>query len=478
MRCPHCGAQQVDAGAAFCARCGRPLGPAEAEATEQLEAPAEASATTELTAPAETAEAHRGRSPFGPRRALYDFGYALRKALVAGGWFDAAAAAFVGLLALLCVGALFLVAAKLQFPDLGTESNPLSVFIAIVILALGSLRVPVHLGDLTVTALPLGALALSAAAVSWAVEPAIRRRRVEGLRARVAAGAKIAVPFGLFCWIAALVFRFRGGDSPTHAGALGALLLGGVWGAVFGALGGVRSAGPLRRYARAAAHTLKRRRHLAYEGVRTGATMLGFAGVAAVAAGLVWIIIALARGAPLKGFGQGDALAAFLYILAFLPNILVAILTLAIGAPLDVGAQITIGGRRIGPLETFSLWHWGDGATPWFAYTLLLLPLVATAGAGYLLHARVKREEHAGVIGVAAVVFAVALAATAWLGQARLGAGLVRAHGFGQVSPSSLIVLALGFAWGALGGFAGWALAERRSRPTPAPSTPTEEPVE
>jgi hypothetical protein len=483
MRCPSCGAEQVDGSGAFCSKCGRPLGSPEAEATQRLslEQPSTASDTTELAPKREPGTPPRARSPFGPRRALYDFAYVVRNSLVAGGWFEAASAAFVGLLALLCVGAVFVAAAKLQFPDLGSSSSPLSVFTSIVVLALGSLRVPVHLGDLTVTALPLGALMVSAGAVSWAVEPAIRRRHVEGMRARVAAGAKIAVPFALFCWIAALVFRFRGGDSPTHAGATGALLLGGAWGALFGVLGGLRSTGSLRAHLRAAGRVLETRRRLLYEGARTGMTMFGLAAAAAAAGGLIWVIVALARGAPVKGFGQGDALAAVLYILAFLPNILVAIVAIAIGAPLDVGAQITIGGRQIGPLETFSLWRWGEGAAPWFAYALLLVPLLATVGAGYLLHERRERKGHESVIGIAAIVFALALAIAAWLGQARLGAGLVRAHGFGQISPNALIVLALGFAWAALGGFAGWTLAERRgaahARP-PDRTDGTEEAIE
>ena len=479
MRCPSCGAEQPDASAAFCSKCGRPLGSAETEATQRL--------SVEEPAPSETAELdtttsggvseRRTRSPFGPRRALYDFGYAVRKSLVAGGWVEATSAAVVGLLALFCVGAIFLVAAKLQFPELGTGSNPLSVFTSIVILALASLRVPVHLGDLTVTALPLGAVAISATLISWAIEPAIRRRHVEGIRGRVAAGAKIAVPFALVCWLAALVFRFRGGDTPAHAGALGALVLGALWGGLFGSLAGLRTASSLRDHVRTALRLLRERRRTVFEGLAASGTMLGLAFVGAAAAGLVWVIVALARGAPMAGFGPGDALAAIVYIVAFLPNILIAILAIAIGAPIDVGAQITIGGRQIGPLRTFSLWHWGDGAAPWFAYALVLIPIVATAGGAYLLRRRKAVADHETVIGIAAIVFALVLAVTAWLGQARLGAGLVREHGFGQISPRAPIVAALGFGWAALGGFAGWTLADRRTRGESghAPSATTSE---
>ena len=473
MRCPSCGTEQVDDSAAFCSRCGRPLARPEGEVTNRLtrEPSAEDSSTTELTRPQKQRPPRDARSPFGPRRALWDFGYGVRRSLSAGGWLDAAAAACLAMLGLLCVGAVLLLAAKLQYPDLGTGSNPLSVFVSIVVLSVGSLRVPIHIGDLTVTALPLGALVLSAFVVSWAIEPAIRKRGVEGLRARVAAGAKIAAPFALLCWALALVFRFRGGDTPTHAGAVAALFLGGVWGALFGALGGVRSAGPLRGLLRAAAATLKRRNRIGYEGIVTGATMLGFAALLSIAAGLVWIIVGLARGAPLPHFGTGDAVAGLVYVLAFLPNVIVAIVAIAMGAPLDVGAQITIGGRQIGPLKTFSLWHWGDGSAPWYAYALLLLPIAATVAAGFLARRRARStRDLAGVVGGAALVFSVTLALLAWLGQARLGAGLVRAHGFGEIAPNALLILLFAALWAAAGGIGGWELAERRGQGAPGES--------
>lgn len=474
MRCPSCGTEQTDPSAPFCPSCGRPLGSSGTEATTRLTEPdVRAEPTAELR-PAPRRRSAETPSPFGPRRALYDFGFAVRRSLVAGGWMDAASAAFVGVLALLCVGAVFLIAAKLQYSDVGAGSNPLSILSAIVVLALGSLRVPLHVGDLTITALPLGALVASALAVSWAVEPAVRRREAEGLRARVAAGAKISIPFGLLCWGLALIFRFRGGATPTHAGALGALLLGVLWGAAFGALGGLRSAGPLSSHVAAAGRRLKARKPLIYEAVRTGVTMLVLAFTGAAAAGLVWVIAGLSRGAPVPNFGGGDAVAGFVYVLAFLPNILIAILTIGFGGPLDVGAQITVGGRQIGPLKTLSLWHWGGAGTPWFAYALLLLPLLATLGGGYLLHRRAHGSaDWPRVAGIAALMFAATCALIAWLGRARLGAGLVRTHGFAHLAANPLWVLVLALVWGVVGGTAGWMLGERagtRSRSGRAPA--------
>jgi zinc-ribbon domain len=482
MRCPSCGAE-VEASSTSCPRCGTQLGSAEAEATARIGSPTEdagaetggesAGGTQSLP----TGPPRRSQDPFGPKRAFYDFLYAVRRALAAGGWFDAASAAALGFLALLCVGVVFLVAARLQYPDIGTGTNPLSVFTSIVLLALGSLRIPIHVGDVTVTALPLGALVLSAAAVSWAVEPAIRRREVTGLRAHVAAGAKIAIPFALLCCAAALVFRFRGGASPTHAAALSALLLGAVWGTLFGALGGVRSRGSVRSALRSLARASRERLGLVHDGLEVGGLMLVTAFVTAAAAGLLWIIAGLARGAPVANFGGGDALAGFLYVLAFLPNLLVAILAIAFGGSVDVGAQITIGGRQIGPLKTISLWDWGAGGTPWLAFGLLVVPVVAMVGAGFIARRRSARPRaFLPVIVVGAIVFALVTALVAWLGQARLGAGLVRSHGFAVVAARADVVLLVCLAWAVVGGVIGWKLAERRDSQKAASSDPTRAP--
>jgi hypothetical protein len=435
------------------------------EATERIESP-----TVEAHAPEDPGHVlsprpGRSQSPFGPRRALYDFGYAARRALAAGGWFHAASTAAVGFLALLCVGLVFLVAARLQYPGIGAGANPWSVLTSIVVLALGTLRVPIHVGDITVTALPLGALVVSAIAVSWAVEPAIRRREVTRLRARVAAGAKIALPFGLVCCLAALLFRFREGATPTHAGALGAFLLGTVWGTLFGALAGVRSHGPVRDGVRAAIGRVRARSGRVFQGIETGAYMILFSFVTAAAAGLLWVIVVLARGAPAPNFGTGDALAGFVYLVAFLPNVLVTVLAVALGAPLDVGAQVTIGGRQIGPLRTLSLWDWGAAGTPWLAYALLLIPVVALVAAGYVARRNAGPGRGAlAIVPVGAMLFALAVALLAWIGQARLGAGIVRDRGFAVIAADPLPVLGLAFAWAVAGGMIGWTLAERKKR--------------
>lgn len=473
MQCERCG-EVVDDSSTACPRCGAKLTPDELDATARLTAttkqiPAKSAASTPNSEP--TTASDPARSPFGPRRAVYDFAYAARRALAAGGWFDAASAAAVGFLALSCVGLVFLVAARLQYPDIGVGTNPWSVLTSIVVLALGSLRVPIHVGDITVTALPIGALVVSAAVVSWAVEPAVRRREVSTLRGRVAAGAKIALPFAGICCVAALVFRFREGATPTHAGALGAFLWGAIWGTVFGAVAGIRSLAPLRTVARGAAGIVRARIGRFSAGLEAGGIMLAFSFVAAAGASLLWMIVGLLRGAPTSNFGPGDALAGFVYVLAFLPNVLVAVLTVAMGAPLDVGAQVTIGGRQVGPLKTISVWDWGGGA-PWMAYALLLVPLVALVGAGYLCRRRAAGRAPLAVVPGGAALFALCLSLLAWAGQARLGAGIVRDRGFAVIAADPLAVLVFAFAWGVAGGLAGWMLAARNARPTAHPAEP------
>ena len=164
----------------------------------------------------------------------------------------------------------------------------------------------------------------------------------------------------------------------------------------------------------------------------------------------------------MSNFGLGDAVAGLVYLVAFLPNVLVAILAISVGAPLEVGAQITIGGRQIGPLKTISLWDWGPDGTPWFAFALLLIPIVALAGAGFFARRKATRAR-GGVrmIVTGAALFAATIAFLCWIGQARLGAGLVRSHGFAVIAANPLLVLVLGFAWAIVAGLGGWMVAER-----------------
>jgi hypothetical protein len=177
---------------------------------------------------------------------------------------------------------------------------------------------------------------------------------------------------------------------------------------------------------------------------------------------LLWIIVGLARGAQPRSFGGGDALSALIYLAAFAPNVATAILSLSVGAPIEVGAQVTFGGRLVGAIEDYSIFGWGGDPAPVWVFLLLIIPLLACMGGGFWLRGRVgERPERERSMAVAAATFGVALFLLALLGEARLGAALVRNRGVGLVAPNPWLVGILSFAWAAVAGLAGWYLAER-----------------
>jgi hypothetical protein len=367
----------------------------------------------------------------------------------------------LALLAVLLVGAVLLVAAKLQSPNLGAGAGPVSVLTAIVILALGSLGTPVHVDEIVVSALPLGALMACGMAIAWAAGQFIERRDADSIKQRALEGAKLGIPLAVLCWVVALIFRFAG-DHTVAANAPWALVLGGVWGALFGALGAARSGIGLRALMARGATLFKERNRAVYEGVLAGGMMCAVVAVLGAGAALVWLIVGLASGGPSAAFRAGDAFAAVVYIAAFAPNIVAAVVAIALGAPIEFGAQVTIRGKLAGPLRELSLWDW-PGGTPWFAYVLLLVPALACLIGGFAA----RRSAPSGskpqeVLGVAAATFAVVLATLAWLGRARLGAELVTERGFGLVAAGSTQVLLFGFVWAALFGYLGWRLAESK----------------
>ena len=461
MRCPHCDSEIVDDQAVFCPRCGGTLGASEVEVTEKLEVPAaiaapeDAGETDALEPPSESPPPDRAPpdSP-APAAIVRDLAENVRRSFAAR-WLDATAAACLGFLVLLCVGAVLLVAAKLQYPGFGAGANPIEVLTAVTILGLAVLRAPIHFGNLLVTTLPFGALAAAGAGISWATRIATKDRPPSDGMERVMAGARVAVPFAVLCWLAALVFRFRGGDE-VFAGAWGALFWGAIWGGVFGAVGTATSGRELRGRLRDL--TLVPGEGPVRRGLSAGVVMLATAAGLAAAAMLLGIIVALARGAPREGFGPGDAAAAIVYLIAFAPNVLVALSALGLGSVVDVGARVTVAGGRLGSVRELSLFSWGQGATPRIAYLLLLVPLVATVFGGYYARRR-GSDSITTVLGVATAVFALVLFAVALLGDARLGGGLV-GRGVAHVSVHTFRTLVLAALWGGVGGFLGWKLAE------------------
>lgn len=384
----------------------------------------------------------------------------LRDKLERSGWLDIGAAAGLGFLVLLAVGGVLVLAAKLNFPQLGGGADLLSAFTAIVMVGLGSLGIPLVIDGVVASALPLGALMVVGAGIMWAIRTSLGNRRFHTVAGAVSYGARLGIPFGLLCWFFALVFRSRG-VHPVAADAGIALLAGAFWGALFGAIGAVRMMESLRTAAARLLSGLRARDQRAFTGASAAGVVLTTIGVLACAATLLWIIVALAKGPPGKQFSAGDAFAYVVYLVAFLPNILVGMISLSFGAPIDVGAKIDVGGRMIGPLLDYSLFEWGRGEAPIYLWLLVLIPLLGCALGGF--YARRKSSDAsamATVLLTASGVVAICLSLLAAVGPLRM-AGVLKGSGFALIAPDVPVLLLSTFLVSGVVGFLGWTLAER-----------------
>ncbi|MGH2807662.1 MAG: hypothetical protein ACRDKT_10345 [Actinomycetota bacterium] len=499
MRCPNCGHENTDPEGLFCSRCGTTLGEGESEATTELDADtvaetvAATSSTTELrspvgeTGPEPEPEGATGPPPPPPpsvidepppppppverepepvaaapaKRSFVRDLFGTIGARLTSSWLDVTAAACLAFLVLLCIGGVLLLGAKLQYPALGVGANAIEVLTGLAIVALAILRAPIHLGNVTVTVLPLGALAAVALGTLWSARAAIRDRGTESRAAL--RGVRIAIPFALICWVASLSFRFRGREE-IFAGAWGTLFWALVWGALFGAAAGVLGDAPLWSTIRA--KVLPERPEGATRvGISAGVVMLASAAVLSAFALLLWVIVGLMRGTPIRDFGAGDALAAVVYLIAFAPNILGIITALGMGSALDVGARVTIARSPVGRFEEISMFSWGGDAAPVYVFLLLAVPLVATVAGGFYARRKGAGAPMLPTIAWAAASFAVVLFLIALLGDARLGGGLA-GRGVAHISVHAFRTLLLALLWGAAGGTLGWRLAARaRSSP-------------
>ena len=393
----------------------------------------------------------------------------LRRSMRKGAWGPLTAAAAFGFLAMLAAAALLVLGVKMQYPDIGSGSDPLGALSGLVIVALGVLRVPIHIGDLSVSALPLGALAGVGYLTVWATARALRRRGYGDTRTAVLEGMKLAVPFALICFISALVFRIRTEPTPVAADAGAALVLGALWGLVFGALAGFLARGTARSQVAQLMSFVRERWEFVFHGLVAGGVTLGVSLLAGAVAALLWVIAGLLGGGP-QDFGLGEAGAAVIYLVAFAPNVIVSIVSIGLGAPVEIGAQVSSAGRLLGPLTEVSLFEWGSGSPPWFAYLLLAIPIGACLAGGFAAHRSARRSSEdtsrlmLPVILAAALAYSFLLFELAALAEARLGAGLIRNRGFGRVAPEAGTVLILAFCWAFVLGLAGWKLVESTGR--------------
>lgn len=375
-------------------------------------------------------------------------------------WVDAASAAGLGFMSLLIVGGVLVLAAKLNFPSIGAAGDFLDAFTAIVVAGLTSIGIPMVLDGLSVAALPLGALALIGAGVMWGVRSSFPVPSSPGLWGAIERGARVGVPFGLLCWFFALVFRFRG-EHPVNADAGVALVVGMFWGTVFGALGALRMVERLRTVVGRVSAGIKARDRSVFEGLWTGGVMLSAAALGGAVATFLWIIVALARGAPGGHFDAGDAFAYVVYLAAFFPNVVVMLLSMSLGAPLDVGAKVNLGGELVGPLREYSVAAWGRGEPPLLLWLLVLVPLLACVVGGFLATRRNSDNKlMLPILLIASTTFSVAITLVGAIGHVRM-AGVVKGSGYGMVAPRVELVLLFAFLFSGVAGFLGWSLGER-----------------
>lgn len=363
---------------------------------------------------------------------------------------EAAALSFLGLLAM---GAALLVAVKLQYPKLGAGANTIDVLSSVVILALATLRVPIHLGDLTLTVLPLGALVVTFFVVRWAC-------RVAAPSAPPRRGLVVGAIFAAIALVAALVFRFRFDPDPVYAGAFGSAFFGFLWASLFSAVAFAGSREPLAKSAGRRLVRLHATKPALAEGVMAAGVMLVVASVLATAAGLVWVIFSLLGGGGPRDLEAGDLFAALVYVAAFAPNLIVMMVALSLGAPVDAGAGLTVHGKLRGTVE-----QWSVFSDAGLSILLLLVPLLACGAGGYWARRNTRDPRRmVPVLGWTALIFAATLAILGWLGEARLGAYLAGTRGFGVVAPRAWIVFLLGALWAGGAGYAGWTLADKRQQ--------------
>jgi hypothetical protein len=386
----------------------------------------------------------------------------VRGKLEAGGWFDAAAAAGLGFLVLLAVGAILVIAAKMNFPQLGGGSDLLAAFNAVVMAGLGTLGVPIVLDGLAVWALPLGALTAVGLGIMWSTRTSYRDHTFPTVVSAILHGARVGAPFALLCWFFAMVFRVRG-QHPIASDAGIALVAGAFWGMVFGALGAVRVMERLRTALARISSGVRQREPAWFEGATTGSLMLGIATVLGAGALLLWVIVGLAKGTPGKHFGAGDAFAYFVYMVAFIPNLVAAIVSMSFGAPLDVGAKVDIGGKVLGPLREYSLTTWGRADAPAYLWLLVLIPLVACVMGGlYARRRTADPKSMSAVVLIASAVFATGLTLAGAIGPVRM-AGVLKGSGYAFIAPDAVMVFLLSFLAAGVLGALGWKLAESTS---------------
>jgi hypothetical protein len=402
-----------------------------------------------------------------------EFAVALQRSFASGRWGHFAGAAAIGWLTLVGLGALVVIAAAVGSDGFGPRIDALDTLSLVVLFGLSIMGVGLEVTNLgpvgpSFAMIWLGGLAIFGYALSWATARAVAPRGPDSRRALMVEGAKVAVPFALYCLLAALLFKI------TDVGTLGAsapqaFFLGLLWGVTFGALGGLRSRESVVAIARGLIEGAKTKRRSAYEGLAAAGVMLGTTALASAAAFLLMVIIALARGDSLEGLTIGGVIAALIVLILTLPNILSLVAAVSLGAPLSGFAG------ALGVSENVSIIGFGGRTSGTIVLLLLLIPLVSCTLGGFSAYRQsIDRSKMTDILVTAAVVYAGCLALLALLNGFSFASG-VEGVNIGVVSTNFLLVAVLGLAWAALFGFAGWKLGEMQDPETSRNGAPQAE---
>jgi hypothetical protein len=453
MRCSSCGSEIADPEAAFCSRCGAPVAARDAEATDVLRPEETPGAGTRSPRPEPTVET---KAPVGAGATAMagDMAHALRSSFVSGGWPQATSAAVLGFASVLAMGALLVATWKLAFPDFASGSSPLTVLTYIVIAGLMCLGVPVEQAGSGSSLLPLGALAVIAWVIVWAGRRYVVAAAATSPKQRALEGAKLGAPLAILCFLAAVIFRLRGED--VGADPALALMLGAVWGALFGAVGGLTTEGRVTDLVTGRLPGLSIGSSYVREGLLAGATMLAAAALLSMAGVLAYLIVALVAGGGVDPT-VGEAIALLIVLAIFAPNLAAGAAAFSLGAPtVLVASSFGVGIER-----EVSLLGWGDVDPAWYLYVALLIPLVACLLGGYVARRRAERaDKPLEVLGIAAATFAVVLSLIVYVGTLNYSAGALGEGSLLVLRPSAGAVFLLALLWGGAAGYAGWKVAD------------------
>jgi hypothetical protein len=448
MRCGSCGAKVDDPEATFCSRCGVRLERSGSGVAEEPQPDTNIDAAAHPSSPVAD---HGSGGRAGGTKMVREIGLAIKHSFDAGGWGPASSAAALGFLAVLGVGAAFIGVLKIYDPGFGVKKGSLWIVERIVISGLASLGIPIEQARAEGAVLALGALLLVGWVTVWAARNIVAKSRASTMSECVIQGTKVGVPLALMIFVAALAFRVRG-RVDVGADPLAALVIGGVWGALFGAAGGAMAHTTFRDLVFG---TAAGRPAYWHEGLAAAIVMVATATVLAGVTVLVFLIVDLAVGSdvPLRA---GDALAIIFLTMAFAPNIVAGTLAFAIGAPLNFVAQ-SLG---VGVDTSFSLLGAGGQRPDWYVYPLLLIPLCACLIGGYVARKRsVDPSRSAEVIGIAACAFGLAVALLAFAGGVSLDRAFLGQGSLLVLKSNPSTAFALAFLWAAVVGAAGWKLA-------------------